>query len=271
MFLVARNPPSSLFSFLGSRPPRSRLTSTHLREISRQRVRTFRSLSICCFVDTRLELSRFFDIYDALKIWVFSLPTILCTVNWSVILTLGFYLTLTLADHKQDIVFLVGGTTISWRSTKQTLAATSSNHAEILALHEASRECLWLQRLIGHIESSCGFIGPSLPTVIYEDNYACINQFKKGFIKGDRIKHISPKFFFTREVNDNYINIQPIQSSKNLADIFTKSLPTSKHWLNIPSLGLRILLDTLLQRHAWLWFTWFYKTPCLLAHGHGLP
>ena len=64
-------------------------------------------------------------------------------------------------------VFLVGGTTISWQSTKQILAATSSNHAKILALHEASRECLWLQCLIGHIESCCGFIGPSLPTVIY--------------------------------------------------------------------------------------------------------
>ena len=138
-------------------------------------------------------------------------------------------------------VFLVGGTTISWRSTKQTLVAKSSNHVEILALHEASRECLWLQCLIGHIKSSCGFISPSLPTIINEDNYACINQFKKGFLIGDKLKRISPKFFFTHELNDNYINIQPIQSSKNLADIFTKSLPTSKHWLNIPSLGLRIL------------------------------
>ena len=44
-------------------------------------VQTFRSLSICCFVDTRLELSRFFDVYDALKIWVFSLPATMCTVN----------------------------------------------------------------------------------------------------------------------------------------------------------------------------------------------
>ena len=35
-------------------------------------------------------------------------------------------------------VLLVGGTTISWRSTKQTFAATPSNHVEILALHEAS-------------------------------------------------------------------------------------------------------------------------------------
>lgn len=32
-------------------------------------------------------------------------------------------------------VFTYGGTAISWRSTKQTLAATSSNHAELLALH----------------------------------------------------------------------------------------------------------------------------------------
>ena len=38
-------------------------------------------------------------------------------------------------------LFTYGGTAISWRSTKQTIAATSSNHAEILAIHKASREC----------------------------------------------------------------------------------------------------------------------------------
>ena len=37
--------------------------------------------------------------------------------------------------------FSYNGTTISWRSAKQTLTATTSNHAEILALHEVSREC----------------------------------------------------------------------------------------------------------------------------------
>ena len=35
-------------------------------------------------------------------------------------------------------VFLYGGTAIYWRSIKQTITATSSNHAEILAIHEAS-------------------------------------------------------------------------------------------------------------------------------------
>ena len=139
-------------------------------------------------------------------------------------------------------VYLVGGTTISWRSTNGTLVATSSNNAEILALHEASCECLWLQRLIRHIESSCGFIGPLLPTIIYEDNYACTNRLKKGFIKGDRIKYFSQVCLYSW-LNDNYINIQPITSSKNLADILTKSLPALKHWLNIPSLGLGSLLE----------------------------
>nr|GEW78622.1 putative RNA-directed DNA polymerase [Tanacetum cinerariifolium] len=36
-------------------------------------------------------------------------------------------------------VFLNGSTAISWHSQKQTLVATSSNHAEVIALHEASR------------------------------------------------------------------------------------------------------------------------------------
>ena len=53
-------------------------------------------------------------------------------------------------------VFTMGSTAISWRSTKQTLVATSSNHAEIIALHEAVRECVWLRSVIRHIQGSCG-------------------------------------------------------------------------------------------------------------------
>ncbi|XP_048599946.1 secreted RxLR effector protein 161-like [Brassica napus] len=46
------------------------------------------------------------------------------------------------ARSQTRYVFTCGGTAISWRSMKQTIAATSSNHAEILAIHEASRECV---------------------------------------------------------------------------------------------------------------------------------
>ena len=138
-------------------------------------------------------------------------------------------------------VFTHGGTAISWRSVKQTIAATSSNHAEILAIHEASRECVWLRNVILHIGESCGiFAGNEGPTILHEDNAACIAQLKEGFIKGDRTKHISPKFFFTHDLQKNGdIIVQKIRSSDNLADLFTKALPTPTFKKLIYGIGMR--------------------------------
>jgi len=55
------------------------------------------------------------------------------------------------ARSQTGYVFLHCGATISWKSSKQTLVATSTNHSEIIALYEASRECVWLRRMINHI------------------------------------------------------------------------------------------------------------------------
>ena len=45
-------------------------------------------------------------------------------------------------------VFNCNGIVIFWRSFKQTMVATSSNHSELIAIHEASRECIWLRSMI---------------------------------------------------------------------------------------------------------------------------
>ena len=129
------------------------------------------------------------------------------------------------ARSQTGYVFTYGGTLISWRSVKQTLVATSSNHLEILAIHEASRECVWL--MIQHIQETCGlsFIRGNA-TVLHEDNVACIVQMKGWLKKGDRTKHIPPKFFYTRKLQKKCeIDVQQIQSCNNLADLFTKTLP----------------------------------------------
>ncbi|RVW81532.1 Retrovirus-related Pol polyprotein from transposon TNT 1-94 [Vitis vinifera] len=98
-------------------------------------------------------------------------------------------------------VFNCNGTAISWRSVKQTMVATSSNHSEIPAIHEASRECIWLRSMIQHIRESCGLSSiKGDPKTLFEDNAACIAQITEGYIKGDRTKHISPKFFYTHEL-----------------------------------------------------------------------
>ncbi|KAL0355515.1 UNVERIFIED_CONTAM: Retrovirus-related Pol polyprotein from transposon TNT 1-94 [Sesamum radiatum] len=99
------------------------------------------------------------------------------------------------AISQSGYIFMYGGTAISWHSTKQTLVATSSNHAELIALDEAGAECVWLRSLTHYVRESCGLESiEKSPTVIYEDNAACIAQIKDGYIKGDRTKHISPKF-----------------------------------------------------------------------------
>jgi len=90
-----------------------------------------------------------------------------------------------LSDHhngrsQTGYLFTCGSTTISWRSVKQTIIATSSNHARILALHEASCECVWLRSIIQHVRQTCGLSsGKMKSTTIYEDNNACIAQLKE--------------------------------------------------------------------------------------------
>ena len=81
------------------------------------------------------------------------------------------------------------------------MVAISSNHLEILVMHEASQECVWLRSMIQRIRKSCGLSSiKNKPTVLYEDNVARIAQVKGRYIKGDRAKHISLKFFYTHEL-----------------------------------------------------------------------
>ncbi|MED6153344.1 hypothetical protein PIB30_117756 [Stylosanthes scabra] len=147
------------------------------------------------------------------------------------------------AKSQTEYVFTYGDTAISWRSMKQTLTATSSNHAELIALYEAGRECVWLRLMVHHIQSECGI--PTItshPTPIYEDNTACIAQVKGGYIKGDRTKHISPKFFSTHDLEkDGKVEIKQIKSSENPADLFTKALPPKRFEELVHKIGMRRL------------------------------
>ena len=141
-------------------------------------------------------------------------------------------------------VFLHGGTAISWKSSKQTLVATSTNHSEIIALYEASRECVWLRRMINHIQQSCDIGSITKPTIIYEDNSACIAQMNAGYIKSNITKHIAPKLFYPHELQKNgEIEILQTKSCDNLADLFTKSLPTSLFQKYVFGIGMRRLKD----------------------------
>ncbi|XP_068317100.1 uncharacterized protein [Pyrus communis] len=111
----------------------------------------------------------------------------------------GYLFDLHKACSQSGYIFTVRDTVISWRFTKKKLVTTSSNHDEILALHEASLECFWLRAIMEHIQSTSGLTTIiDISTTIFEDSVASIEQLKKGYIKGDN-KHIAPKFFYSHQ------------------------------------------------------------------------
>ncbi|GKC59283.1 hypothetical protein Tco_1086881, partial [Tanacetum coccineum] len=79
------------------------------------------------------------------------------------------------------------------------------------------------------------------PTVVHEDNAACA-QLKDRYIKGEKTKHILPKFFFTHDLQKSVdIIIQKVRSSDKQADSFTKALPTTTFKKLVHDTGMRRL------------------------------
>ena len=120
---------------------------------------------------------------------------------------------------------------------------TSSNHSEIIALHKVVRECIWLRAIITHIREISGLSSTTeVPTCIYEDNVACIEHMKLGYIKGDNTKHISPKFFYNHQQQVLLkIQVNQVKSEENVADLFTKSLPKAIFEKHVKSIGMHRL------------------------------
>jgi hypothetical protein len=58
---------------------------------------------------------------------------------------------------------------------------------------------MWLRRVINHIQVSCGIELIESPTIIYEDNVACIAQIQSSYMKSNVTKYITPKFFYPYE------------------------------------------------------------------------
>ena len=89
-------------------------------------------------------------------------------------------------------------------------------------------------------------------TKLHEDNATCIAQIKGEFIKGDRTKHISPKFFYTHKFQKKgELDVQQIRSCNNLADLFIKALPSTTLKKLRYDIGMRRLKDLPFEMFRW--------------------
>ena len=138
-------------------------------------------------------------------------------------------------------IFIKNGATVSWKSVKQTVTATSTNHVELIAFHEVLRELVWLHTMERLVTNQAGIALAEEPTVIHEDNSACVSQVTIGFIKVDRIKHVDPQIFsFTQDlIQSRKLQVNKIDSANNIADMLTKALPAYMHKRLVHVAGMR--------------------------------
>ena len=129
-------------------------------------------------------------------------------------------------DRKSQTGYVcyLAGSIISWKSKKQTCTALSTMEAEYIALCEASKEALFLRKLLQEIGYS-----QEEPTTIFEDNQPCIQFTNKCSSNHTRSKHIDLRYHFVKNrVEAEELKLKQVPSANNTADIFTKPLPGPK-------------------------------------------
>lgn len=128
------------------------------------------------------------------------------------------------------VVVLFNGSPLTWLSRKQTAVSTSTMEAEYYAAMEATREIVWVRRLIGELGVSLKvekFIGSA--TTLHLDNQAAM-----AFIENDtnhnRTKHIDTAYHYVRsKLEDKTITLSHIKGVDNPADLYTKALGPAAH------------------------------------------
>ena len=121
--------------------------------------------------------------------------------------------------------FQAGGSVLSWKAQKQSTVATSTAEAEYVAAFEATKEAVYLRRLL----SELGEIDAAECITLNEDSQACIKIATNPCL-AERTKHFDIKWHWLRaKVADGTVVLRYINTHEQVADILTKSLGPRQH------------------------------------------
>jgi len=116
-------------------------------------------------------------------------------------------------------VFFAHGGPIVWTSRRQGCTALSTTEAEYIAGCEASKEAIWITRLLKELKLEGKQTVP-----LYCDNQSAIRLAKNPEFH-QRTKHIDVKYHFIREqIEKGVISLEFVGTEDQLADLFTKPL-----------------------------------------------
>jgi hypothetical protein len=126
-------------------------------------------------------------------------------------------------------------------SKRQKVTAASSAEAEIYATDECVKFLLELDQILDFLGMKHLFM-PNM-NIIYNDNRACVQWSKKATTKG--LQHIQMRENRVREnVANNFVSIHHVEGKKNIADIFTKEMRDTSHFVELRDLFMCLRFPT---------------------------
>ena len=127
-------------------------------------------------------------------------------------------------------VIMYCGCPLVWSSKLQTEIALSTTEAEYIALSQSMRELIPLIGMLSEISPVFGVVKrpPDIKCSLFEDNNSCLTLAKAPRMN-PRTKYISLKYHHFRSyVAQGIVQIFPIDTLEQTADIFTKPLDDKK-------------------------------------------
>jgi hypothetical protein len=139
-------------------------------------------------------------------------------------------------------VVTINGTSVSWKSQRQSTVAMSSTEAEYMALFAVVQEVVWIKRLLSEVSSD--YLDQGI--IVYQDNKSAI-ALASNPTQHSRTKHINTKFHFVRDqVASGQVKIQYLSTEEMVADILTKAVSRPKLNKHVKSLGVQYDEDNII-------------------------
>nr|GEX69011.1 hypothetical protein [Tanacetum cinerariifolium] len=146
-------------------------------------------------------------------------------------------------NKETGYVFVLNGGAADWKSTKQSIFATSSTYAKYIGAIDASKEAVWIRKFIYGLG-----VVPTIkePINMYCDNTRAISIAKDhGVTKGAR--HFHAKVHYLREtIKMGDVKKEKVDTYDNLVDPFMNALAFHKHSELTEKIGM-ILASSLIR------------------------
>jgi hypothetical protein len=131
-------------------------------------------------------------------------------------------------------VFTLARGAILWKSSKQTVTASSTMYAEFVACYEAAGQVKWLKKFVLGLKVVDSI---QRPLKMYCDNEPAV--FYAHNKSSGAAKHIGIRFYVVKDkIQDHIISLEHVRIKEMLVDPLTKGLPPNMFREHLAGMGL---------------------------------